>query len=84
MSKPELTFKVPDSRGYVPDLTLIGSQWKHTGNEHVYSIVGFAYNGEDDTWMIQHTRLGSDITYMRTPSNFFAHRGDKGYRYVRA
>lgn len=83
--KPELTLETRDSRGYVPKggEPLIGTKWEHTGNHHVYTIVRFAYNGEDDTWMIVHTREGSSFEYLRTPINFFGYRSNGEPRYRR-
>jgi len=72
--KPEITYDTMDSRGYVPNQALINSKWKHSGNGHIYTITGFFWNGEDDTWLLGHMRTGSNIMYMRTPANFFGYR----------
>jgi hypothetical protein len=82
--KPELTLESEDSRGYTPEAHLIGSKWKHLGNGHTYTIVGYVWNGEDDTWMMVHTR--NEITsfqFVRTPINFNGYMSDGRPRYVR-
>lgn len=83
MSK-ELTFLDPDSRGYRPEMNLIGTKWKHTGNLYVYIVSGFVWNGEDDTWMIEHTRTDTHMKFVRTSINFFGYRSNGELRYARA
>ena len=81
--KPEITLDTADSRGFIPsEDALIGLKFTHQGNGHVYTITGFQWNGEDDTWMLAHTREGSDITYLRTPANFFGFRSNGKVRYA--
>lgn len=82
-SKPEITHDTPDSRGYIPETALLGSQWFHYGNGHTYTLVRFAWNGEDDTWMYVHTRKGSTFEYLRTPANFHGLRESGHKRYTR-
>lgn len=77
MTEKKLDLTTPDSRGYVPDQKLLDTAWRHTGNNHVYNILGFVWNGEDDTWM-----LGFDMTFTRTPANFFGRRSDGSPRFT--
>lgn len=84
-AKPELTLNTIDSRGVIPNQKkYVGMKFTHQGNGHVYEVVGWAWNGEDDTWMMIHKREGSDITYLRTPANFAGYMSDGRLRYVLA
>lgn len=74
MVEKKLDFTTPDSRGYVPNLGLLGTSWKHSGNDHVYFVQGFLWNGEDDTWMLMYNRVGSGIVFTRSPANFYGVR----------
>lgn len=81
--KPEITQSTKDSRGYTPDITLLASEWRHLGNGYVYTIIGYYWNGEDDTWMYAHIRNGSSQIYLRTPANFHGLREGGEARYHR-
>lgn len=84
MTEKKLDLTTPDSRGYVPDLKLIGTRWKHTGNGKVYTIRQFIWNGEDDTWMLSYWRRVEIADpndprlvcneFTRSPANFFGKR----------
>lgn len=50
---------------------LIGSQWRHYKNGHVYEITGFSWNGDTDQWCVEYRREGSLFRYNRTFENAF-------------
>lgn len=81
--KPEIMLDTKDSRGYCPDTSMIGSVWYHLGSSHNYTVIGYYWNGEDNTWMYAHTRSGSSVIYLRTPHNFHGLREDGEARYHR-
>lgn len=48
------SYATHDVHGYVPDLSLIGSVWAHSGNQKLYRIEGFAWMGATDEWGYVH------------------------------
>ena len=95
-SKPELTFYTPDSRGIsprnFPNALVVGQTYQHQGNHKFYRVTGICWNGEDDTWMIQHQEVEGafkdaafvgQTTFVRTPHNFCGLMSNGGIRFVR-
>lgn len=67
----ELLLTTLDSAGYVPDLTLIGRRYKHFKGG-TYIIIGFIWDATRDEWNINYcSTQASEITFSRTPVNFF-------------
>lgn len=82
MTKDSLTHGTPDCNGDLPDLTLVGTTWRHSKNGHRYVIVGFTWGGDTDEWTVQFVR-GDQVVYCsRTLRNFFGRREDKP-RFIR-
>jgi hypothetical protein len=70
-----IDLSTPDVDGYVPDLSLIGSGWRHSGNQQIYEIVGFVFFGDEDRWAVIHRRTGIEVNFSRTVRNFMGMRG---------
>ena len=70
----ELDLRTPDVDGYLPDLSLMGTKWRHSGNQQVYLIFAFVWNCNEDRWAVVHARAGSPIFFTRTVQNFFGLR----------
>jgi len=54
--------------GYI--MTLVGTQWRHSGNNHVYAVVGGNWIGDLDRWGVVHVRADSNVVYIRTIKNW--------------
>lgn len=79
-SKTLLTYQTYDDNGMLPDLAYIGTRLEHTGNGKVYTITGFAWNGETDEWNFLH--VGPDgISIVRPLSHILGTKSDGGQRY---
>ncbi len=70
-SLERFTYGRVDRDGRIPNLKLIGKRFRHSGNEAVYEIVDFVWNGETDLWHVVHSRPGSDAHFTRSIGNFF-------------
>lgn len=68
--------KTPDKNGAVPDLSMRGQSFRHSGNKKVYTVSGFAWSGNTDEWMILAQRDGSEVTVARTLKNHAGKRVD--------
>ena len=75
-----------DSHGFLPAISedLIGAKFIHQGNGFTYEITGFVWNGDNDTWMLEHKREGCETKFVRTVANFFGYRMDGKARYIDA
>lgn len=71
------SFKTVDKDGATPDMSLIGKQYRHSGNKKVYTLTGFAWNGNSDQWMTMTMREGSLVPVVRTLKNFAGKRKDE-------
>lgn len=72
----QLDFKAADGSGYVPDLSLIGRQYRHQ-NGKLYAIGGFSFDADRDRWMIGYIAAGGVVPFMRLPEHFFGLREGK-------
>jgi len=72
-----LDLTTPDTDGYIPDLRLFGSKWRHAGNGLTYEITGFVFFGDEDRWAVIHRRDGAPVMFSRTVRNFFGQRGNE-------
>lgn len=80
-SKNLLTYKQEDKFGIVPNLNAIGTRMLHMGNHKVYTITGFAWNGDTDAW--NYTHVGPDgITIVRPIDHLTGNRENGMPRYV--
>lgn len=80
-SRDLLTFTTPDIDGCTPDLPSIGRRFKHLGNDKVYTMTGFAWNGVTDRW--NHQLVGPDgITIVRPFGHLTGNRENGMPRYV--
>jgi hypothetical protein len=59
-----------DSTRKIPNLDLIGRQYRHYGNKKVYTVTGFAWMGERDMWGIVH-QSEDGVQCVRSIGNFF-------------
>lgn len=66
-----------DKHGIAPDASLIGSTYRHTGVDYIYTITGFVYHGDTAEWAVLHVRQNSFVVFSRTFKNFFGLRGGK-------
>lgn len=67
----KLDFTLPDTRGYVPDLSKRYTVWIHAGNKKEYVITGFEWDAERDIWVYQITRVDTVMpATTRSPQNF--------------
>ncbi len=81
---PRMWREVPDSKGYTPDLDLIGTQYVHFKGT-VYRIVGFIFDAEYDLWKIEYSPennteadpVARHMRFTRSPENFFG-KNDEG------
>lgn len=79
----ELTFNTPDVNGYVPDFSLLGRCFKHTGNGKFYRPTGFVWLGETDEWGFKHVRVDPcPIEFCRPISHLTGNRSNGEKRYV--
>ena len=69
--------KTPDKNGDVPNLSLRGLSFRHSGNKKVYTVSGFAWSGNTDEWMVLSQRDGSEVTVARTLKNHGGKRRDE-------
>lgn len=60
----------------------IGSRWKHH-NGLEYTIVGIAFFGDTDEWLILHMRDGSFTLYARSVGNFHGSTAEGTKRFTR-
>lgn len=82
----------PDSRGYTPDLSIIGTHWVHPKHKTKYIIYGFEFDAEHDIWVYQYRDYGvkessvpNTAPFTRSPRNFHEHVEKFGSeRFVRA
>lgn len=63
-------------------LPMIGERYRHTGNGHVYTIVGVAWSGATDEWALIHTREGNPVPCVRTVNNFMGLRSNGDVRFI--
>lgn len=68
-----------DKHGFIPNPSLIGVPFKHSGNGKTYTITGYVWLGDTDEWAVTHTRSDSPVTFSRTVANFFGDRAVKRY-----
>lgn len=64
-----MNYNHPDSTGAKPDHSMVGIQYVHP-NGFIYNVVGFAWDGERDLWMVNHQRGDSTVIFTRSISNF--------------
>lgn len=77
-----LTYSSKDSGQNYTDKHIIGKLFLHTGNNRLYKVVGYIWNGDTDLWHIEYLAysedaLDSDVKYTRSIQNFNSMRGDK-------
>ena len=84
--KDDLTFETPDSLGKIPDLSLIGQVFEHSGNNKLYRLSGYSWEGESDRWMFEMypTQRTRAVTIVRPLEHLRGKRSDGIYRYFRA
>lgn len=52
---------------------LVGKTFVHTLNGYNYKVVGMAWDGCRDEWVVVHVRAGSVAMFIRTVANFEGH-----------
>ena len=69
---PRLTkhFETQDAMGHVPDLRLIGRQFKSQQGIH-FIVGGWSWDADRNRWMIGFKRPDSPVVFMRLPEHFF-------------
>lgn len=64
-----------DKDGYVPNLSLLGTLWKHTVRQTIYEITGFEWDCNNDVWAVQYVPYPFDndnpVPYTRLARDFF-------------
>lgn len=84
--QPAMTYSKRDSKGHIPDKNLINSLWMHTGNNKLYTVIGFVWDCDEDLWKIKYrphyAETGDKIEYTRSIDNHSGMRGEEP-RYVR-
>lgn len=73
--------RTQDEHGYLAPLQLIGKSYRHSGNDHVYTITGVAWLGDTDEWSIKHMRENSSVECVRSFNNFFGNRSNGDLRF---
>jgi len=69
-----------DRAGQRPNKNAIGSRIRHTGNQKIFTIMGFAWDGSTDLWHFLH--VGPDgITITRPLEHLTGARSDGAARY---
>lgn len=70
-----------DTHGNAAPLHMVGLDYRHTGNGHVYSIKGTCWIGDTDEWGLVHTREDSPNVCVRSLQNFQGNRSNGQRRY---
>lgn len=72
-----LDYSIADKHGLVPDKDLIRRKYKHTGNDRVYTVIGFAWNGDSDEWQVLHEGSDTAVKFTRSLTDFFGMRNGR-------
>lgn len=83
---PTLNFFVRDSLGKLPDMNLVGQQFRHRGNGQIYTLTGYAWDGESDRWFFVMTKAieGSyGVPVVRPLEHLEGNRENGSQRYAR-
>ncbi len=78
---PHFSHRTLDVHGKPAPMDLFDESFRHLGNGHTYTVVGFVWLGDTDEWGIKHKRNGSLVECVRSVSNFFGNRGNGQKRF---
>ncbi len=79
----DFNHSTPDRLNIVPNTQAIGQQYRHSGNNCVYTITGFSWCGDTDEWHVRCCRSDSIVECSRSITNFFGTRSNGEQRFVR-
>lgn len=78
-----LTLATPDDRGETPDLGLLHTNWRHSGNEKVYEVIAFVWGGADDRWLVlMRSHEPSAVAVARPLDHLTGRRENGEFRYT--
>lgn len=49
---------------------MVGCRYVHFNSHRLYTVTDIVWNGDDDLWMVEHIRQGTDTKFVRTLANF--------------
>lgn len=62
---------------------MVGSSYMHTRSRYLYRVTDIVWNGNDDLWMVEHTRAGTATKFVRSLANFNGEHNDGTRRFIR-
>lgn len=81
----KLDYMTVDRDGVRPNLTLIGSKYRHSGNGKRYVLEGYCWNGETDQWnmvmIAVQEDLGQPVPVVRPIEHLTGFRDNGARRY---
>jgi len=87
MSSKFINYNTKDSKGNYREQKMIGTLWMHSGNNKLYTIIGYVWNCVTDEWDFKikpyfEEKFGDQVEYTRSIENFHGQREGKP-RFIR-